>query len=140
MTERQLFLIIGTILYLSIMGIIIKVLRQRDEKIKLQKYEIDIRYGSDTRIETELDNLINSVFEEYRLYNLEYKDSAYIKEMEEKEIVTDVCNMVINRISPVFLTQLSTYFNTDSIGEVIASKIYTKVAEYRVQRNIDDKK
>ena len=136
MTEQQIVFII---LYLSIMGVIIKILQQRDKKIKLEKYKIDIEYGSDTRIENQLDSLINSVFEEYRLYNLEYKDSAYIKEIEEKEIVEDICNMVINRISPVFLTQLSTYFNTDSIGEVIATKIYTKVAEYRVQVNIDKK-
>lgn len=136
MTEQQIVFII---LYLSIMGVIIKILQQRDKKIKLEKYKIDIEYGSDTRIENQLDSLINSVFEEYRLYNLEYKDSAYIKEIEEKEIVKDICNMVINRISPVFLTQLSTYFNTDSIGEVIATKIYTKVAEYRVQVNMDKK-
>lgn len=136
MTEQQIVFII---LYLSIMGVIIKILQQRDKKIKLEKYKIDIEYGSDTRIENQLDSLINSVFEEYRLYNLEYKDSAYIKEIEEKEIVKDICNMVINRISPVFLTQLSTYFNIDSIGEVIATKIYTKVAEYRVQVNMDKK-
>ena len=136
MTEQQIVFII---LYLSIMGVIIKILQQRDKKIKLEKYKIDIEYGSDTRIENQLDSLINSVFEEYRLYNLEYKDSAYIKEIEEKEIVKDICNMVINRISPVFLTQLSTYFNTYSIGEVIATKIYTKVAEYRVQVNMDKK-
>lgn len=140
MTDRQVLLIIGAIMYLSIMGIIIKILRQRDQKIKLQKYKIDIEFGSDNRTEVQLDNLINSVFEEYRLYNLEYKDDVYIKEMEEKEIITDVCDMVIKRISPVFLTQLSTYFNTDSIGEIIASKICTKVAEYRVQRNVNGKK
>lgn len=140
MTDRQILLIIGTIIYLSVMGIIIKILHQRDQKIKLQKYKIDIEFGSDNRTEVQLDNLIDSVFEEYRLYNLEYKDDAYIKEMEEKEIITDVCDMVIKRISPVFLTQLSTYFNTDSIGEIIASKICTKVAEYRVQRNVNGKK
>lgn len=140
MTDRQILLIIGVIIYLSAMGIIIKILRQRDQKIKLQKYKIDIEFGSDNRTEVQLDNLINSVFEEYRLYNLEYKDDAYIKEMEEKEIITDICDMVIKRISPVFLTQLSTYFNTDSIGEIIASKICTKVAEYRVQRNVNGKK
>ena len=95
MTEQQIVFII---LYLSIMGVIIKILQQRDKKIKLEKYKIDIEYGSDTRIENQLDSLINSVFEEYRLYNLEYKDSAYIKEIEEKEIVKDICNMVINRI------------------------------------------
>ena len=140
MTDKNVLFIFIIILYLSIMGIIIKILRQRDRKLELQKYEIDIKFGTDNRIENQLDTLINSIFEEYRLYNLEYRDSNYIKEIDEKEIISDICNMVINRISPVFLRQLSTYFNTDSIGEVIATKIYTKVAEYRVQRNIEDKK
>lgn len=140
MTDQHVLFIFIIILYLSIMGIIIKILKQRDRKLELQKYEIDIKFGTDNRIENQLDTLINSIFEEYRLYNLEYRDSNYIKEIDEKEIISDICNMVINRISPVFLRQLSTYFNTDSIGEVIATKIYTKVAEYRVQRNIEDKK
>lgn len=140
MTDKNVLFIFIIILYLSIMGIIIKILRQRDRKLELQKYEIDIKFGTDNKIENQLDTLINSIFEEYRLYNLEYRDSNYIKEIDEKEIISDICNMVINRISPVFLRQLSTYFNTDSIGEVIATKIYTKVAEYRVQRNIEDKK
>lgn len=140
MTDKNVLFIFIIVLYLSIMGIIIKILRQRDRKLELQKYEIDIKFGTDNRIENQLDTLINSIFEEYRLYNLEYRDSNYIKEIDEKEIISDICNMVINRISPVFLRQLSTYFNTDSIGEVIATKIYTKVAEYRVQRNIEDKK
>lgn len=127
--------IIMVILYLSIMGIIIKILIQRDEKIKLEKYKIDIEYGSDTRIENQLNFIIDSVFDEYRLYNLEFRDDAYIKEADENKIVKDVSEMVVQRVSPVFITQLSTYFNTDSLGEIIAVKISTKVMEYRLMRN-----
>ena len=136
MTVLQNIMIITTILYLSIMGITIKILRQRDKKIKLEKYRLDMKYGSDIRIENQLNSIIDSVFDEYRLFNLEYRDDAYIKEADENKIITDVCNMVIQRISPVFITQLSTYFNTDSIGEVIAVKISSKVMEYRITRNI----
>lgn len=129
--------IVFIILYISIMGIIIKILSQRDKKIRLQKYEIDITHGSDPRIENQLDYIIDSVFEEYRLYNLEFKDSSYIKETEEKQIIQDISDKVVERISPVFFTQLSTYFNTNSLGNVIGTKIYTKVAEYRIKRNIE---
>lgn len=128
-------LMIG-ILYISIMGIIIKVLVQRDKKIKLKKYEIDLTYGTDTRIETQLDYIIDSVFDEYRLFNLEFRDNSYVKEADENKIIRDICDMVIDRISPIFITQLSTYFNTDSIGNVIAVKISTKVMEYRIKRNV----
>lgn len=124
------------ILYVSIMGIIIKILIQRDKKIKLKKYEIDLTYGTDTRVETQLDYIIDSVFDEYRLFNLEFRDNEYIKEADENKIIKDICDMVIDRISPVFITQLSTYFNTNSLGDVIAVKISTKVMEYRVSRNI----
>ncbi len=130
------FIIIG-ILYISIMSIIIKVLHQRDKKIKLEKYKIDIKYGFNDNIEAKLDSIISTVFDEYRFYNLEFRDSSYIKELEEQEIVKDVCELVVDRISPVFLTQLSTYFNKDKIGNIIATKVHIKVSEYRVQKNIE---
>lgn len=132
--------IIALVLYISIMGIIIKILIQRDKKIKLEKYKIDIKYGSDTRIETQLDSIIDSIFDEYRIYNLEFRDNSYIKEIEEKKIVKDICDMVIERLSPVFITQLSTYFNTDSLGNVIAVKISTKVMAYRIENNMKGQK
>ena len=130
------FIIIG-ILYISIMAIIIKILHQRDKKIKLEKYKIDIKYGFNDNIESKLDSIISTVFDEDRFYNLEFRDSSYIKELEEQEIVKDVCELVVDRISPVFLTQLSTYFNKDKIGNIIATKVHIKVSEYRVQKNIE---
>lgn len=134
MDTKQVIIILA-ILYVSIMGIVIKILKQRDAKIKLKRYEIDINHKYDILIEAQLDNLIDGVFDEYRLYNLEYKDNEYIKAMEEKKIIEDICEMVTKRMSPIFITQLSTYFNIDNLGSIIATKISTKVAEYRVLRN-----
>lgn len=131
-------IIISIIIYVSIMGIILKVLKQRDEKIKLKKYEIEINHRLDIHIEEQLDNLIDSVFNEYKLYNLEFRDNDYIKSIEEKKIVEDICEMVTKRISPIFVTQLSTYFNIDNLGDVIATKISTKVAEYRILKNTNN--
>lgn len=125
------------ILYISIMCIIIKVLRQRDKKLQLKKYEIDITIanGNMLNIENQLDTLIESIFTEYKIYNLEYRPNEYIKETDEKQIIEEISDTVLNRISPVFLTQLSTYFNIDNLGSVIASKISLKVMEYRISRN-----
>jgi len=125
------------VIYISIMGIAIKLLRQRDKKIKLKKYEIDITYGVNFQIEQQLDTLIGTVFDEYKIYNLEFRDSEYIKEAEEQKIIKEVCNIVLERISPVFLTQLSTYFNIDNLGSIIATKISLRVAEYRISKNIN---
>lgn len=128
-------IILLIIAYVSIMGIIIKILRQRDQKIKLKRYEIEINHKIDTHIEEQLDTLIDSIFNEYRLYNLEYRDNEYIKSIEEKKIVEDICKLVMDRISPIFVTQLSTYFNISNLGDVIATKISTKVSEYTILRN-----
>ena len=89
------------------------------------------------QIEQQLDTLIGTVFDEYKIYNLEFRDSEYIKEAEEQKIIKEVCNIVLERISPVFLTQLSTYFNIDNLGSIIATKISLRVAEYRISKNIN---
>lgn len=137
LTQNQIILIILVILYLSIMGIVIKILRQRDRKLAIMKYEIDISNGPIFQTEQQLDLLIDSIFNEYKIYNLEFRDNAYIKEMEEKQIIQDVSDMVLERISPVFLTQLSTYFNIDNLGNIIANKISLRVMEYRITKNTE---
>ena len=123
------------LLYISIMIVVIKVISQRDKKIALSKYEIDIKYGPIFDIERQLDILIDSVFDEYKIYNLEFRSDSYIKELEEKKIIEELSDIVLERISPVFLTQLSTYFNINNLGNVIASKISLKVMEYRISKN-----
>lgn len=123
------------VIYVSIMCIIIKILKQRDKKIALKKYEIDMSMGPIFNIEAQLDTLIDSIFTEYKIYNLEYRADDYIKELDEKQIIEELCETVLHRISPVFLTQLSTYFNIDNLGSVIASKISLKVIEYRISKN-----
>lgn len=121
--------------YITILIIIIKILLQRDKKLKIEKYRIDVEY-SDDNIENKLDFIIDSVFDEYRLYNLDFRDESYIKEMEEKEIIIDICNLVLERLSPIFISRLCVYFNKDSLGKIIATKISTKVMEYRIKNNI----
>ena len=132
LTITQWFILL---IYISIMCIVIKILRQRDKKIALKKYEIDITNGPIFNIEQQLDILIDSVFNEYKIYNLEYRSDSYIKEMEEKKIIQDVCDIVLQRMSPVFVTQLSTYFNIDNLGNIIATKISLRVMEYRISKN-----
>ena len=129
-------IILMVILYISIMGVVLKILKQRDKKIKLKKYEIDLTYGSSFNIEKQLDLLIDGIFDEYKIYYLEYRDENYIKEMDEQEIIKNLSDTVLERISPTFMTQLSTYFNIDSLGNIIATKISLKVNEYRISKNI----
>lgn len=128
--------IVFALLYITFITITGIVLVLKNKELNIEKYRIDIKYGYDPSLEEQLNKIIESVFEEYRFYNLEYKDDSYVKETDEKKIIQDICEMVIQRISPVFITRLSTYFNTDSLGEIIAVKISTKVMEYRVMRNI----
>lgn len=129
-------IIIMIILYVSIMGVVIKILRQRDKKIKLKRYEIDLNYSPMISVEQQLDILIDNIFNEYKIYYLEYRDEDYIKEIDEQEIIKTLSNTVLERISPTFLTQLSTYFNIDSLGVIIATKISLRVNEYRISKNM----
>lgn len=134
LTQEQIIFII---LYVSIIGIIIKILRQRDRKLDIMKYKIDVSNGPIFQTEQQLDLLIDSVFNEYKIYNLEFRDNGYIKELEEKQIIQDVSDIILQRISPVFLTQLSTYFNIDNLGTIIATKISLRVMEYRITKNTE---
>lgn len=128
--------IILIVLYISIMTIIIKILIQRDKKLKLEKYRIDMEYGPDMNIENSLNYIIDTTFDEYRLYNLEFRDTSYIKEVEETKIITDICDMVTDRLSPLFITRLCTYFNESNLGDIIATKISVKVMEYKILNNM----
>ena len=130
--QQQIVIIV---LYISIMAIAIKILKQRDQKIKLKKYELDIMYGPILNIEQQLDTLIGSIFDEYKIYNLEYRNNEYIAQLDEDKIVKELSDIVLQRISPAFITQLSTYFNMDNLGSIIATKISLRVMEYRIMKN-----
>jgi hypothetical protein len=86
-------------------------------------------------IETRLDTVIESCFQEYSLMNLIYKTDWYIKEEEEIQISKDICSLVSERISPVMLKQLSLYYKEEAIYDIIAKRVYFKVTNFVIEHN-----
>ena len=105
------------------------------DELQLKQYDIDTHLNVTDNIETRLDTVIESCFQEYSLMNLIYKTNWYIKEEEEIQISKDICSLVSDRISPVMLKQLELYYNQDAIYDVIAKRVYFKVTNFVIEHN-----
>ena len=112
-----------------------KWIKFKYDELELKKYDIDTHLNVTDNIETRLDTLIESCFQEYSLMNLIYKTNWYIKEEEEIQISKDICSLVSDRISPVMLKQLELYYNQDAIYDVIAKRVYFKVTNFVIEHN-----
>ena len=112
-----------------------KWIKFKYDELELKKYDIDTHLNVTDNIETRLDTVIESRFQEYSLMNLIYKTNWYIKEEEEIQISKDICSLVSDRISPVMLKQLELYYNQDAIYDVIAKRVYFKVTNFVIEHN-----
>ena len=112
-----------------------KWIKFKYDELELKKYDIDTHLNVTDNIETRLDTVIESCFQEYSLMNLIYKTNWYIKEEEEIQISKDICSLVSDRISPVMLKQLELYYNQDAIYDVIAKRVYFKVTNFVIDHN-----
>lgn len=128
-----MILIIGT--EITISKLFNKWLTFKYDELELKKYDIDTHLNVTDNIETRLDTVIESCFQEYSLMNLIYKTNWYIKEEEEIQISKDICSLVSDRISPVMLKQLELYYNQDAIYDVIAKRVYFKVTNFVIEHN-----
>ena len=120
---------------LVITSTINKWLKYKYKELELKKYDIDIHLNVSSDIETRLDTVIESCFQEYSLMNLIYKTDWYIKEEEEIQISKNICALVSDRISPVMLQQLSLYYNEDAIYDIIGKRVYFKVTNFVIEHN-----
>ena len=130
-----LILILGIVSNLVITSTINKWLKYKYKELELKKYDIDIHLNVTKDIETRLDTIIESCFQEYSLMNLIYKTDWYIKEEEEIQISKNICALVSDRISPVMLQQLSLYYNEDAIYDIIGKRVYFKVTNFVIEHN-----
>ena len=112
-----------------------KWIKFKYDELELKKYDIDTHLNVTDNIETRLDTVIESCFQEYSLMNLIYKTNWYIKQEEEIQISKDICSLVSDRISPVMLKQLELYYNQDAIYDVIAKRVYFKVTNFVIEHN-----
>lgn len=112
-----------------------KWIQYKYAELDLKRYDIDTHLKVTDDIETRLDTVIESCFQEYSLMNLIYKTDWYIKEEEEIQISKDICTLVSDRISPVMLKQLALYYNEDVIYDIVAKRVYFKVTNFVIEHN-----
>lgn len=117
--------IIIMILLLSIISLVINF----KKKIKEDRMKLDQSKSLDEVI-TLLDGFITSEFDNYKIMNLEHKDFEYINRQFENEIINDVMNIVMSRLSVNILYTLSLYYDKTAINDIIAEKVYFIVTIY----------
>lgn len=120
---------------ISIAVIIHKWSKFKQKKLDLEMYKININVNISNGIEERLDEIVETCFQEYSLINLFHKDDWYITDVDEIKINKDINSIVAQRISPVMLEQLSLYYNSESITDVIAKKVYFKVTNFVIDHN-----
>lgn len=100
---------------------------------ELERYKLHLQTKVND-IPTMLEDLINESFIDY---NAKYLASytTYITEEKEKEIRTELIDVILARMSDVVLEKLYTYYNPKEIGSILADKIYILVSEYTIQHN-----
>lgn len=130
-----IILILGIVFDIILVKIFNKWVEYKYKELELKKYDIDIHLNVTKDIETRLDTIIESCFQEYSLMNLIYKTDWYIKEEDEIKISKDICSLVSDRISPVMLQQLSLYYNEDAIYDIIGKRVYFKVTNFVIEHN-----
>ena len=137
----QTLIIFGIILILIVVSEIVisklfnKWINFKYDELQLKQYDIDTHLDVSGNIETRLDTVIESCFQEYSLMHLIYKTDWYIKEEEEIQISKDICTLVSDRISPVMLKQLALYYNEQAIFDIIAKRVYFKVTNFVIEHN-----
>lgn len=81
-----------------------------------------------------IDTLITSEFESYRIMYLEHKQD-YINREYEKKILHEVIDKVSDRISISIMNNIALYYDSDSISDIIAEKVYLLVSLYVAENN-----
>ena len=109
-------------------------------RIKNVNYQLELRkletYSKiDQTIPEHLDRVILEAFEEYMVLNEAYKKVDYINKEMETRILHGVSEYVDKRMSSLFYSKLTMYYNEEFISQIIANKIYILVMNNSIQNN-----
>ena len=103
--------------------------------VKQSEHRLNVSAQIDKTIPELLELIIQESFKDYEATTLVPLDEAYINEEREKEIRSELVEIVGARISPAALEKISLFYNQDNIARVIADKIYITVMTYVVEHN-----
>ena len=136
--------IITIFMYIYIMRFMHNITRYLFNKNEIEKYNIDINCPiKQTEVDEELDSFIRGRWEEYFICNLGWKSIVNVSQKDQEQIMLDMANIISDTISPVLLSKLSRFYNTNKnmngisgIDKVIADRIQIIVLNYSVEHNI----
>lgn len=80
-----------------------------------------------------LDQIINDIFSEYIILNIEIKYEIINSQLENK-IWNEVCELVYKRISPLLYKKLCIIWNENELTDIIAKKVYLLCINYSIQK------
>lgn len=131
----NIFLIVASLLLITIMMYIIKKINTMSRELVLREYEINISSDTSDDVLNLLEKIIGECFVEYTVLNIEYKDIAYIDAELEKEIVKNVAYKVSERLSPTLISKISLVYNIENLSSLISERTYLHVINYSIERN-----
>ena len=130
--------IVLSILVVSGLGVFFIIIYNRNtrEKNRIQEFNITANLSIDHTIGEKLDKFISDGLTEYLILNINLLEgNQYINEEMENTIREGFTTFISDRISPIFMQQLSMYYNVDNIYQVLGNKIYIVVTNYVAAMN-----
>jgi hypothetical protein len=139
-SQAALIIIIALMAFISTLVIAVlcyKTYNRHKAKLEeLMKYNYNINASIDEKIPAILESFVNETFTDYRAMNIDPRtDIVYINDEKEKEIIEDLTKICIERISPAMVDKLSLFWSYNSIGSVVADKIYLTVVAFVAEFN-----
>lgn len=135
--------IITVSMYIYIIYFMHNITRYLFKKNEIEKYNIDINCPvKQIEVDDELDSFIKGRWEEYFICNLGWKSINNVSQKDQEQIMLDMASIISDTISPVLLSKLSRFYNTNKnhngisgIDKVIADRIQIIVLNYSVENN-----
>lgn len=118
---------------------VINISKQMNRYNDIKQLELSVSYELKETDMNILDNMIQEVFTEYRILNLEHSDTLYISDKIQTTIMKSVLREVLLRISPTLKNKIGLYYNEDYINDIIYKKIQLLVIDYTITVNTSSK-
>ncbi len=105
--------------------------KNNKEKNRIKEFEITSTLNIDGSIVEKLEKFIQDNFTEYLVLKVHLLETnQYINEELEDEIREEFTTYISDRLSPIFIQQLSMYYNIENIHQVLGNKIYILITNY----------
>ena len=106
--------IITVSMYIYIIYFMHNITRYLFKKNEIEKYNIDINCPvKQIEVDDELDSFIKGRWEEYFICNLGWKSINNVSQKDQEQIMLDMASIISDTISPVLLSKLSRFYNTN---------------------------